>query len=173
MLCLIVCSVIAVHRTLKANYSKLTLDKVKTRVGTLYKGMKTDRPEPLYYVSLFFIRRLLLAFSFIYVPLMPVQVLLNQLLSFFVIWFLIEYKPFYDQGVWLIELNNELFLVCLTDMVFFMAKDFLTSRQRFRSAWAYNALFLVCFCINMAYLFYSFIANRQCCKMAADCGILI
>jgi hypothetical protein len=73
---------------------------------------------------MFLVRRVLLAAALAFIPLMPVQILFNQILSVMIIAYLSKYDPMLDKVNSRMEYVNEASLVFITDTIFLLT-DFI------------------------------------------------
>ena len=151
--------IMSIRRTLISNRgAKLNSAKTKQLMGNLYLGLRTNDEKALEFTGLFLGRRLLIAPVLMFVPLLPVQIALNQGLSMAIIFYLWEYSPFEDPTEGNIWILNELWLMASTGMLFWFT-DAYSPRVRYNYGFIYISLFVLCFALNIRHL-----VRQKCCK---------
>lgn len=86
----------------------------RAKYGAFWDGLRTNRLWRLSFQVIFMGRRLLLAGSFVLVPIFSLQLGFNQFLSILHIAYVICHRPFVESRLHNLEIMNEFFLMLLT-----------------------------------------------------------
>ena len=126
LLCLIVCicSPLGIYLFLRRNRGNL--EPLAPRFGSIYESLMRNSLFSLNFQTWFLLRRLLFAFTTIYLASCPfLQVTLLMLQSFLSLCYLIVYQPFDKWILNKVELFNEgtLYMVCYTMLMFLLGSE--------------------------------------------------
>jgi hypothetical protein len=81
-----------------------------------YDGIEI--PQAASYQLLFFVRRIVVVISFVFIDLFSAQILINQLMSIIVVILLMKYKPMTENRLLRNEFINESAMIFITDSLF-------------------------------------------------------
>jgi hypothetical protein len=127
-----------------------------------YDGIEI--PQAASYQLLFFVRRIVVVFSLVYIDLFSAQILINQLMSILMVIFLMKYRPMTENCLQRNEFINESAMIFITDSLFLCTDWVTTPTYKYDLGWIYIGIFCSLFAYNLF-----FFLNNTLVNMIRDC----
>ena len=146
------------YNYLKKNRENLAKDDFKKPFGTLYMGLKENRPSAYMLNSLFCARRLILAFTTIYFnTFLTTNIYITFFGSLAMIKFYFDYTPYESPLLNRFEKVNEIFTLFISYYLFIFTEFVPDVEVRYKMGFYYINLVSLVFAFNISLIAYDII----------------